>query len=82
MANLPVIVDSCGPRMSHGQTSMSTAVNRWQTGRALSFQLASSTDGVGHGTVITSADQAVGVNVPEDDDDGALKPLPERRSWS
>jgi ParB family transcriptional regulator, chromosome partitioning protein len=35
-------------------------------------------DGVGHGAVITSAGQALGANVPDDEDDGALKPLPER----
>ena len=33
---------------------------------------------IGHGTVITSAGQALGANVPDDEDDGALKPLPER----
>ena len=38
----------------------------------------SSADGIGHGTVITSAGQALGLNVPDDEDDGALKPLPER----
>lgn len=38
----------------------------------------SSVHGVGHGTVITSAGQALGANVPDDLDDGALKPLPER----
>lgn len=42
------------------------------------LSVASSTDGVGHGTVITSAGQAFGVNVLDDEDDGALKPLPER----
>ncbi|MBC7147221.1 MAG: ParB N-terminal domain-containing protein [Thioclava marina] len=38
----------------------------------------SNVDGIGHGTVITSAGQALGANVPDDEDDGALKPLPER----
>lgn len=36
----------------------------------------SSADRVGHGTVITSAGQAFGVNVPDDEEDGALKPCP------
>lgn len=31
-----------------------------------------------HGTEVTSAGQALAANVPEDEDDGALKPLPER----
>ncbi|MFC0159120.1 DNA-binding protein [Mameliella alba] len=47
-------------------------------GQGAELSAASSTDGVGHGTVITSAGQALGVNVPDDEDDGALKPLPER----
>jgi len=47
-------------------------------GQVAKLSSASRTDGVGHGTVITSAGQALGVNVPDDEDDGALKPLPER----
>lgn len=47
-------------------------------GQGAELSAASNTDGVGHGTVITSAGQALGVNVPDDEDDGALKPLPER----
>ena len=47
-------------------------------GQGAELSVASSTDGVGYGTVITSAGQALGVNVPDDEDDGALKPLPER----
>ena len=35
-------------------------------------------DGIVHGTVITTAGQALGSNVPNDEADGALKPLPER----
>ena len=35
-------------------------------------------DGIGHGTVITSAGHTLGANMPDDEDDGALKPLPER----
>lgn len=35
-------------------------------------------DGIGQGTVITSGGQALGVDLPDDEDDGALKPLPER----
>jgi ParB family chromosome partitioning protein len=38
----------------------------------------SNVDGIGHGTVITSAGQMLGANMPDDEDDGALKPLPER----
>lgn len=33
---------------------------------------------MGLGTVITSEGQSLGVNVPDDEDDAALKPLPER----
>lgn len=43
-------------------------------GQGAEFSSASSTDGVGHGAVITSAGQALGVNVPDDEDDGALSP--------
>lgn len=46
-------------------------------GQGAELSAASSTDGVGHGTVITSAGRALGVNVPDDADDDALKPLPE-----
>ena len=35
-------------------------------------------NGIGHGTVITSACQALGAIMPGDEDDCALKPLPER----
>jgi ParB family chromosome partitioning protein len=47
-------------------------------GQGAEFAAGSNVDGVGHGTVITSAVQALGATVPEDEDDGALKPLPER----
>ena len=47
-------------------------------GQGTELSAASSADGVGHGTVITSAGQALAANVPDDEDDGALKPLPER----
>ena len=47
-------------------------------GQGAELSAASRTDGVGHGAVITSAGQALGANVPDDEDDGALKPLPER----
>ena len=47
-------------------------------GQGAELSMGSSTDGAGHGTVITSAGQALGANVPEDEDDGVLKPLPER----
>ena len=46
--------------------------------RGTELSTVSSVDAVGHGTVITSAGQALGANMPEDDDDGALRPLPER----
>jgi ParB family chromosome partitioning protein len=38
----------------------------------------SSAEGIGHGTVITSAGQALGATTLDDEEDGALKPLPER----
>ena len=47
-------------------------------GQGAELSATSSADGVGHGTVITSAGQALAAIVPEDEDDGALKPLPER----
>ncbi|OBY27062.1 ParB/RepB/Spo0J family partition protein [Leisingera sp. JC1] len=47
-------------------------------GQGAELSAASSVDGVGHGTVITSAGQALGANVPDEEDDGAVKPLPER----
>ncbi|MFP1646342.1 ParB/RepB/Spo0J family partition protein [Pontitalea aquivivens] len=47
-------------------------------GQGAELSAPSSADGAGHGTVITSAGQALGANVPDDEDDGALKPLPER----
>jgi len=47
-------------------------------GQGAELSAASDTDGVGHGTVITSAGQALDANMPDDEDDGALKPLPER----
>lgn len=53
-------------------------MTRAADGQGAELSAASSTDGVGHGTVITSAGQALGVNVPDDEDEGALKPLPAR----
>ena len=47
-------------------------------GQGAELSAGSNMDGVGHGTVITSAGQALGANVPEDEVYGALKPLPER----
>ncbi|WP_010138193.1 ParB/RepB/Spo0J family partition protein [Oceanicola sp. S124] len=47
-------------------------------GQGAELSAASNVDGIGHGTVITCAGQALGANVPDDEDDGALKPLPER----
>lgn len=47
-------------------------------GQSAELSAGSHVDGVGHGMVITSAGQALGANVPDDEDDGALKPLPER----
>jgi len=48
-------------------------------GQGAELSAVSSADGVGHGdTAITSAGQALGANVPDDEDDGSLKPLPER----
>lgn len=47
-------------------------------GQGVELSAGSNVDGVGHGTVITSAGQALAAIVPEDEDDGALKPLPER----
>ncbi len=47
-------------------------------GQGAELSTVSDVDGVGHGTVITSGGQALGANVPDDEDDGALKPLPER----
>lgn len=47
-------------------------------GQAVELSTGSKVDGIGHGTVITSAGQALGANMPDDEDDGALKPLPER----
>ncbi|WP_333692813.1 ParB/RepB/Spo0J family partition protein [Phaeobacter italicus] len=47
-------------------------------GPGVELSTGSNVDGIGHSTVITSAGQALGVNVPDDEDDGALKPLPER----
>ena len=46
-------------------------------GQGVELSAGSNVDGIGHGTVITSAGQALGANVPDDEDDGALKPLPE-----
>lgn len=46
-------------------------------GQGAELSAPSSVDGVDHGTVITSAGQALGANMPDDEDDGALKPLPE-----
>jgi ParB family transcriptional regulator, chromosome partitioning protein len=47
-------------------------------GQGVELSEGSNVDGIGHGTVITSTDKALGANVPDDEDDGALKPLPER----
>ena len=47
-------------------------------GQGAELSVPSSADGVDHGTVITSAGQALGANMPDDEDDGALKHLPER----
>lgn len=47
-------------------------------GQGAKLSVASNTDGVGHGTVITSAGQAFGANVPDDEDAGVLKLLPDR----
>lgn len=47
-------------------------------GEGAELSAASGTVGVGNGTVISSSGRAVGVNVPEDEEDGALKPLPVR----
>ncbi|MAQ45086.1 MAG: DNA-binding protein, partial [Confluentimicrobium sp.] len=47
-------------------------------GQRAELSAPNSVDGIGNGTVITAAGQALGANVPEDEDDGALKPLPER----
>lgn len=47
-------------------------------GQGAELSAGSYEDGVGHGQVITSACQALAVNVPDDEDYGALKPLPER----
>lgn len=47
-------------------------------GQGVELSAGCNVDGVGHGTVITSAGQALAAIVPEDEDDGALKPLPER----
>jgi ParB family chromosome partitioning protein len=74
MASLSLIAALSGPRMSLGNTLMSSAVNR-QQGAELST--GSYADGIGHGTEITSAGQALGANARDDEDDGALKPLPE-----
>lgn len=47
-------------------------------GQGAELSAASNVDGIGHSTVITSPGQALGANVPDDEVDGALKPLPER----
>ncbi len=47
-------------------------------GQGVELSEGSNVDGIGHGTVITSTGKALGANVPDDEDDGALKPLPER----
>ncbi|MBO9467256.1 ParB N-terminal domain-containing protein [Tropicibacter sp. R15_0] len=47
-------------------------------GQGAELSATSSADGVGHGTVITSAGQALATIVLENEGDGALKPLPER----
>ena len=47
-------------------------------GQGVELSTGSKVDGIGHGTLITSAGQVLGANMPDDEDDGALKPLPER----
>ncbi|WP_411958749.1 ParB/RepB/Spo0J family partition protein [Paracoccus homiensis] len=47
-------------------------------GQGVELSTGRKVDGIGHGTVITSAGQSLGANMPDDEDDGALKPLPER----
>ncbi len=47
-------------------------------GQGVELSTGSKVDGIGQGTVITSAGQVLGANMPDDEDDGALKPLPER----
>ena len=59
---------SCGPRTSLGKTPTSTA--------------GSNVDGIVHITVITSAGQALGANVPDEEDDGPLKPLTKQMTQS
>ena len=49
-----------------------------EDGQGDELSVGSHVDVVGYGTVITSAGQSLGANVPDDEDDGALKPLPER----
>ncbi len=49
-----------------------------EDGQGAELSAGSHVDGGGHGTVIPSAGQSLGANVPDDEDDGALKPLPER----
>ena len=44
-------------------------------GQGAELSARSHVDGVGHGTVITSAGQSLGANVPDDEDDGALRAL-------
>lgn len=51
-------------------------------GQGAELSVGSSTDGIGHGTVIKSAGQALGANMPDDENDRALKPLPSGWSWS
>lgn len=47
-------------------------------GQGVELSTGSKVDGIGHGTVITSAGQVLGANMRDDEEDGALKPLPER----
>lgn len=49
-----------------------------EDGQGAELSAGSHVDGVGHGTVITSAGQSLSANVPDNEDDGALKRLPER----
>ena len=49
-----------------------------EDGQGAELSTRSNVDGIVHGTMITSAGQALGANVPDDEDHGALKPLPER----
>ena len=47
-------------------------------GQGAELSTGNNVDGIVHSTVITSAGQVFGANMPDDEDDGALKPLPDR----